>query len=474
MYGGIFLRLGKKNPIHTSHYGNPQRTEIGQSPYRSTSVIIGIMKFLKITLTTGLVLIVLAGALMLIPSIRDRVVYHVGVWRIQIQYALYPPEKEVFVPQAEVNDAVKATMAALAAAQPTKTAQPTLQSTLQADPATPEPTRTRAPLPPNVDLKGVKYFDQHGYLNYCAPSNLAMELSFWGWSGDRTDVGKVIKPYDNDKNVMPYEMADYVKNYTHLSVVLRSGGSLDLIKALLVAGYPVLVEKGVYLDDLTGKISWMGHYTVVTGYDDETAQFITQDSFISPDYPVSYADFTSEWRAFNYVFLVIYPQEKESDLMAVLGDLADENVAFRRAAQIAADEANKTDGNDQFFAWYNRGTSLVDLADYQGAAEAYDQAFKLYADLAINKRPWRMIWYQTGPYFAYYYTGRYTDVKNLATQTIQAASEPYLEETFYWRAMAEAALSETDAAVKDLRTSLEYHPDFPPSVAELKNLGVTP
>ena len=68
-----------------------------------------------------------------------------------------------------------------------------------------------------VTLDGVRYIDQHGLFNYCAPANLAMELSYWGWSGDRTDIGPVIKPYSEDFNVMLYEMADYVNEYTDLS-----------------------------------------------------------------------------------------------------------------------------------------------------------------------------------------------------------------------------------------------------------------
>jgi len=82
-----------------------------------------------------------------------------------------------------------------------------------------------------------------------------------------------------------------------------------------------------------------------------------------------------------------------------------------------------------------------------------------------------MMWYQTGPYFAYYYSGRYGDVINLATMTIDAASEPFLEESFYWRAQANLALGMTQAAVDDLNKSLEYHPGFPPSVELLKQMG---
>jgi hypothetical protein len=98
----------------------------------------------------------------------------------------------------------------------------------------------------------------------------------------------------------------------------------------------------------------------------------------------------------------------------------------------------------------------------------------LYPTLAEKKRPWRMLWYQTGPYFAYFYSGRYQDVINLASQTIDAASEPYIEESFYWRAMSEAALGEQSKAIDDLKISLEYHPGFSPSLAEMNTLGVAP
>ena len=100
--------------------------------------------------------------------------------------------------------------------------------------------------------------------------------------------------------------------------------------------------------------------------------------------------------------------------------------AYKIASQTAANEIYKTEGNDQFFAWYNRGhLRWCTCSDYLGAAQAYDQAFQLYPALAEKDRPWRMLWYQTGPYFAYFYTGRYQDVINLASETIDAASEPY-------------------------------------------------
>ncbi len=340
--------------------------------------------------------------------------------------------------------------------------------------ATTTPTLMPTALPAAIKLDGITYQDQHGLWNYCAPANLAMQLSYWGWDGDRLDTGSVLKPFEKDKNVMLYEMADYVLENTNLQAVVRSGGDIDLLKRLIANGFPVLVEKGVFIKDISGKLSWMGHYAVLNGYDDSLSQFNTQDSYFSPDYPISYVDLTKQWRSFNYAFLLIFPIEKQDQAVNILGTLADDQQADRLAYEKSNTEIGSTSGDDLFFAWFNRGTSMVQLQDFTGAAESYDYAFQLYANLPESQRPWRIVWYQTGPYFAYYYSGRYQDVVKLASLTINAATEPYLEESFYWRALAFVALGENQKALSDLYTSLEYHPGFGPSVALMQQLGETP
>jgi len=85
-----------------------------------------------------------------------------------------------------------------------------------------------------------------------------------------------------------------------------------------------------------------------------------------------------------------------------------------------------------------------------------------------------MLWYQTGPYFAYFYVQRYNDVIDLATITLDKMSEPILEESFYWRGRAKAALGDTPGAIKDYRASLNVHPGFGPSLEQLQTMGVQP
>jgi len=129
---------------------------------------------------------------------------------------------------------------------------------------------------------------------------------------------------------------------------------------------------------------------------------------------------------------------------------------------------------DQFFAWFNAGTSLVGLQNYSAAATAFDTAFGIYPDIEAKYRPYRILWYETGPYTAYYYTERYQDVITLANQTLGLLAEPVLEESYYWRAVSYYALGDTTRAETDLRTSLIYHPGFAPSKSMLEKLGKMP
>jgi tetratricopeptide (TPR) repeat protein len=195
-----------------------------------------------------------------------------------------------------------------------------------------------------------------------------------------------------------------------------------------------------------------------------------------PDLPVSYADMQAYWRHFNYRYIVIYPPDRESGLFTILGPQVDETANYEYAAQLASDEIFQLSGRDQLFAWFNRGTNLQLLQDYAGAANAYDEAFAIDAQLAISDpehRPWRIMWYETGPYWAYYYTGRYYDVLNLANFTIENMSEPAVEESFYWRALAREALGDLDGAIEDYKKALKWHPDWEPALGQLYRLGVS-
>jgi hypothetical protein len=413
-----------------------------------------------------------------IPPVHDRLSWRIDELVLRAAYLLNPPAKAVFVPTQQ-GVSLPTTTPPRRASPTLGTAQSTSPTATQSGPTdTPAPTLTPTaiptPLPGHVALTGVRFQDQGGgRQNYCAPANLAMALSFWGWPGDLDTVGPVIKPDKKDKNVMPYEMVDYITSNTNLGVILRVGGDLELLKRFLAAGFSVLVEKGTYLHDLTGVVSWMGHYQVITGYDETGGYFITQDSFVGADHQVKYMELLKAWRAFNYTYLVIYPKERGTEVMGLLGSDADETANYQNAALKASNEIYGLSGIDQYFAWFNRGSNLVKLEDYGGAAVAFDEAFKIYPTIPESERPWRILWYQTGPYFAYYGVGRYYDLLYLADATLNAMqSDKNLEESYYWRGMARNALGDQATAIEDFRLSLKFHPGFEPAIYQLKLLGV--
>ena len=401
-----------------------------------------------------------------IPFVNDHLAWRIANLRASIDYFFSPPARAIFHPTEQtVNGIVVSTVTP--ADLITLTPSPVVIAALD---ATATPTNIPTPVPAEISLKGVRH--EYQKWNNCGPANLSMALSYWGWKGGQIPVASYTKPNPRDKNVMPYELADFVDTQTDFKAVVRVGGDLELLKSFLAAGFPVIVEKGF---EPESKLGWMGHYEVITGYSDGKQKFTAQDSYIQPDLPVSYDDMLKNWRAFNYLYIVVYPIDREKETLALLGPQANETANFQYAATKASNEIYQlTDPGDQFFAWYNRGSSLVRLQDYAGAAAAYDQAYTMYPTIPDKKKPWRMLWYQTVPYFAYYYTVRYSDVRNLSTLTINHASEPAIEESFYWRGLAELALGDQSDAVIDFRESLTWHPNFAPTLEQLSALGVQP
>jgi tetratricopeptide (TPR) repeat protein len=428
----------------------------------------------------------LGGLILSLPPVYTRVYNVLDNAKVRVRAMIFPQQEVVFVPGGEVL-ATPTIEQASPSPTVTPTATPTPMSLTPQATYTPTPSPT--PLPATVALQGVKWETQNGAWSYCGPTNLAMLLSYWGWKGDKFTTGKVLKPFQYDLNVMPYEMQSYVEDNTALKVKLRYGGTLDLLKKLLANGYPVLTEVGVYFaETATGIDSWMGHYRVVSGYNDTRKELIIQDSYIKADLGIPYDTFVSTWRDFDFVFMVVYPADKESQLSALLGGYDDQVNSYQIALKTASDEMWKLTGIDQYFAWYNRGTSLVMLQDFIGASEAYDKAFQLYAKLPEATRPWRTIWHETGPYYAYFYAGRYQDVADLATSTLDFIEKraerlgitdkpqvgPFIEETWVWRARARLVLGDQKGAISDLKTALKYHPGFQAALDEFKKLGITP
>ena len=131
------------------------------------------------------------------------------------------------------------------------------------------------------------------------------------------------------------------------------------------------------------------------------------------------------------------------------------------ALQIATAEATADRSNA--FAWFNMGTNFVRLGIMDRAVIAYDEARRIGL-------PWRMLWYQFGPFEAYYAEGRYQDMIDLARNNLNDGGGQYVEETFYYAGLAREALGERDRAINNLREAVNFNPNFTAAREKLDQL----
>ena len=327
--------------------------------------------------------------------------------------------------------------------------------------ATPAPT----PLPPYTRLETITHHRQDW--NNCGPATLAMGLSYFGMDITQYDTAAILKPNEEDRNVSPSEMAAYVNENTDYAALPRVNGDLDQLKLLLAEGFPVIIEVGL---DPPGEVAWLewyGHYLLATGYDDENGQLWVFDSLIwetdtlktanSPFGRVyDYEELIQYWPQFNEAYIVLYDPAREAELAAVLGDEFDDQKMWERALADAKSELTADEQNA--FSWFNLGSAYTALGQYEEAATAYDQA------RAIGL-PWRMLWYQFGPYEAYFHVGRYVDVILLANTTLE--DRPYFEESFYYKGLAQNGLGDTDGAQESFQSAVDFNPQFLPAIEVL-------
>jgi tetratricopeptide (TPR) repeat protein len=332
-----------------------------------------------------------------------------------------------------------------------------------------EPTATSMPLPSNVRLEGITHHFQEW--NNCGPATISMTLSYFGLHVSQSQTAAFLKPNPEDRNVTPAEMVAYVQQQADgLEAIGRANGDLDTIRRLLAHDIPVVVEIGIDPPGEFRWLGWYGHYLLIVAYDDEQEQFWVYDSWFGTSqeplqnaHPagrvLDYAEMDEYWIHFNRNYIAVYRSEQAELVAELIGPAMEDGVMWQQAlprirAEAAADP-------DNAFHWFNLGTVYNNLGRYEEAAGAFDQA------RAIGL-PWRMLWYQFGPYEAYYQIGRYDDVLLLAETTLK--DRPYFEESFYYKGLAQAALGQTDVARSNFQRATNFNPNFTPAAAALADL----
>jgi tetratricopeptide (TPR) repeat protein len=402
----------------------------------------------------GVSLLTLVILVLQIPAINSRL-----AWRYEVAKTYM---KNVIHPVGAVPTAIPNPTSTKSPASPAAPITPT-----NAAVETPIlPTLTLQP-PPSQTLLGSPPYEKQAP-NNCGPAALSMMLHMFGWSGDQKTISDVIKPVNGDRNVNPEELAYWVRNYAGwLHIEYRVGGDIETLKRLIAAAYPVMIEGTTSLNpDDTGWPDddlWAAHYLLLTGYDDATQTFIVQDPYHGPNKDISYEQLESEWKPFNYLYLVVYLPEQEAEIQTLLGSNWDRDLN-RQNALASAQAATTKDPSDAF-AWFNVGSNLVYFERYDEANVAYDKAREL--DL-----PQRMFRYQFGPFIANFQANRTDDLLALTDYALQRTEMS--EETWLWHGWALYRKGDSNGAVENWRKALSVHPGYEDALYALNFVGAAP
>ena len=407
-------------------------------------------------------LALIVGGLYLLIQVNDTAWWYYDSFRARLRDATFSGSETlptVAAPNSAASSAAGSTplpvLASFEDAATTPTPPPT-----SAPASTPLPTPTPVTFdlvepPPTALLEGFR-FEYQGPSN-CGPTTLAIGLSYWGWQGDQNTVAEILKPRREDKNVRWDELVYYVRTRAGwLDSLFRVNGDFAMLELFIANGYPVIIETGYYVDNL-----WVGHYLLAIGYDRDAQILIVHDATGGPSRRLTYAEVDTLWQHFNRLFILTYPVEDADKIAYMLGEAADEDANRAAALQRAYDDVQASPNNA--FAWHNLGNNLTYFSRYDEAATAFDRAREIGL-------PRRMLFYQFGIYRAYFNVGRYQDVVDLATYTLDYRSE--LEESYFWRGWANYMLTgDPVPAIADFNQALTINPNFNDATSALEYFG---
>lgn len=282
-----------------------------------------------------------------------------------------------------------------------------------------------SPVPPNnqIVLPAIPFIKNLGSkthvfqsFNNCGPASLSMALSHYGISATQQELGLTLRPYqqaqgnNDDKSVTLSELAAKAEEYGFV-VYHRPAGNFKVLENLIAQDLPVITRTWLKAGED------IGHYRLVTGYDQDKKQLIQDDSLQGKQLTYSYDEFDGLWQAFNYEFLVLVPQEKVEIVESILGELGPVDSAWRKALSLAEDQLENN--SEAVYPEFNKSVALYKLGRYQESIESYEKV--------ASRLPSRMLWYQLEPILAYYKVGNFDTVLSMADQILNRDNRAYSE-----------------------------------------------
>ncbi|WP_157445192.1 C39 family peptidase [Deinococcus actinosclerus] len=260
--------------------------------------------------------------------------------------------------------------------------------------------------PASLTLSGVGHDNQA--LNNCGPVTASVVLGYHGRKVTQAQAAAALKDGPNDVEVSTQEVAAYLERQG-LRTVIRYGGTPELLRVLIAAKLPVVVQQRLKDGDNTA------HFRTVYGY---SAQGLTSsDSLLGAKLTHSEAQFEALWNYYNGEYLLAYPASREADVRRLLGRDWDEAANWTRLRDEM--QARTRKGGATAFDWWGLGQARLALGQPQDAAQAFDRAVQIGVPLQYH-------WYRQGALLAWNRTGQAERTREIAQRIL--AQQPGIKE----------------------------------------------
>lgn len=278
-----------------------------------------------------------------------------------------------------------------------------------------KPSPTPPPIPVSRVLSNGDYHVFQSF-NNCGPASLSMALRFYGINISQAELGNSLRPFqvpggvNDDKSVTLQELAEKSKEFG-FTPYHRPMGNPEIVKRFVANNIPVITRTWLSpTDDI-------GHYRVIKGYNEDLGTYIQDDSLQNKNLSYTYEDFDEIWKKFNYEYLVLIPNEKIELAERILGEMADEETAWKYAVENSLEDLEE-DPND-IDARFNLSVAYYNIGEFEKSVEEFEKVESLL--------PFRTLWYQIEPIEAYFELGNYDRVFQITDNILNNHNRAFTE-----------------------------------------------
>lgn len=234
------------------------------------------------------------------------------------------------------------------------------------------------PLDDTVNVQLIPPVFEHRDLFNDGPAILSACLRYWGFVANQYEIAHIIHPKSTDPDVSFDDLYKYVtENIPNYLVLTRVNGDKDSVVGLLQSGIPVILrvqQKSIYS-------YWINddhlqcRYIMLLGYDSGKSVFNYQDTATGNTLEIAESELLSEWYPYQREYMIIYPEEKDTEVREVLSENYFEELNLQRALVKYRTDSELLPNNP--YAQYNYGVMLHLDGDNNGAWELFETAEKL-------------------------------------------------------------------------------------------------